>query len=184
MRAGLRILKAPSSCSGAPFSYLVKAIYLGLTVLSRSCRLGILSYLGVTGGFSDSTFDYTGVVHDASKHPVADAEMQITEGQKVPQIVTTDSKGVFHARLLKKTLNIRIVISAEGFEPISLYVQTLRTGAEPITLPTKIQRPDGHSATTIAPQAGQQSVSNPKEPLKPFQRGIHTPRHAFFCRII
>jgi hypothetical protein len=96
-----------------------------------------LAYLGATGGFSAPTFQYTGVIRDVLKNPVGDAKVRISEDEKVPQTVKTDSEGVFSAWLSKKTKSIRIDVEADGYEPYSLNVSPSRTGPEQITLPAK-----------------------------------------------
>ena len=68
----------------------------------------IIGYMATTGGLSGSTFEYTGEIRDTGGKPVADAKVRITEDEKVPQTVPSDSEGVFHANLLKKSANIYI----------------------------------------------------------------------------
>jgi hypothetical protein len=103
----------------------------------------VLSYLGRTGVLSGSGFDYTGIVRSIKRTPISDAEVSITEDQRVPQHVRTDSEGVFHVRLSKITQNVRLHVEAEGYQTHDIVVQPWRIGAEEILLTpvTKIDAP-------------------------------------------
>lgn len=186
-------------------------ILVALIGAAAAITVGILSYLGATGGFSDSTFDYTGVVRNVTKQPVAFAKVGIAEDQKVPQHVLTDSEGVFHVRLLKKTLSVHVEVQAEGYEPYSLTVQPSRTGSEDILLtPQKaaqneISKPDSVAHSTpilqtpgakatepqpspeVAYQAARVFLTEHMNPALPFPRStdccIESYAYAFLGRL-
>jgi hypothetical protein len=93
-----------------------------------------ITYEGATGGFSNGTFDYTGDVLSKTGAPISGAMVSIAEDQKVPQHIRTDSEGVFHAMLSKKTQHIHLDVRAEGYTAYNLDVPLRRTGSEEILL--------------------------------------------------
>jgi len=95
---------------------------------------GILGYEGATGGFGKSGIDYTGVVRSLSRTPIPGAAVSIAEDQSVPQHMQTDSVGVFHARLHNTAVNVRLDVSADGYQPYTIFVQPSRTGSEEVFL--------------------------------------------------
>src|SRR5580692_4754545 len=63
---------------------------------------------------------YTGTVKDANTlKPVAHASVAITEDQKVPERFTTDSEGVFFAKLSKDTQTMVVEVEAPGYQNYS-----------------------------------------------------------------
>jgi hypothetical protein len=84
---------------------------------------------------------YTGTVKDAKTFkPVRNAHVGITEDQSVPQRFTTDSEGVFFAKLSKDTQTMLLEITATGYQDYSRRGPTVRTGTEDIFLePLSVQ---------------------------------------------
>lgn len=96
--------------------------------------VALIGYFG-TKPSGDSTVSYIGTVRDRStKDPIGDARVAITEDQNVPQRFVTDSEGIFHARLSKKTQNMLITVEADGYARFTREGQTIRTGGEEIFL--------------------------------------------------
>ncbi len=78
---------------------------------------------------------YTGTVKDANtRKPVGNALVGLTEDQNVPERLTTDSEGVFFARLSKDTQTMLVEVRADGYQGYSRRVPTVRTGSEEILL--------------------------------------------------
>jgi len=78
---------------------------------------------------------YTGTVKEAKTlKPVRNALVGITEDQNVPQRFTTDSEGVFFAKLSKDTQTMLLEITAAGYHDYSRRGPTVRTGREDIFL--------------------------------------------------
>jgi carboxypeptidase family protein len=78
---------------------------------------------------------YTGTVKDAKTlKPVRNALVGITEDQTVPQRFTTDSEGVFFAKLSKDTQTMLLEITAAGYQDYSRRGPTVRTGREDVFL--------------------------------------------------
>jgi hypothetical protein len=79
--------------------------------------------------------DYTGKVKDANYlKPIGQASVAITEDQKPPQRFTTDSEGIFYARLSKDTQKMLLEVQARGYQDYSRTGPTVRTGSEDIFL--------------------------------------------------
>jgi len=78
---------------------------------------------------------YTGKVKDIkSLKPVANAFVAITEDEQVPQRLTTDSEGIFFAKLSKNTQTMLLEVKADGYKDYSRRGPTVRTGSEEIFL--------------------------------------------------
>src|SRR5207249_3378271 len=78
---------------------------------------------------------YTGTVRDAKTlKPVGHALVGLTEDQNVPERLTTDSEGVFFARLSKDTQTMLVEVRADGYVGYSRRVPPVRTGSEEILL--------------------------------------------------
>jgi hypothetical protein len=78
---------------------------------------------------------YTGKVKDAtSSTAIGNAQVAITEDQKVPQRFVTDSEGVFFAQLSRDTQTMLLEIKAKGYQDYSRRGPTVRTGSEEILL--------------------------------------------------
>lgn len=76
---------------------------------------------------------YTGTVKDAKTlKPVRNALVGITEDQNVPQRFTTDSEGVFFAKLSKDTQTMLLEITVAGYQDYSRRGPTVRTAREDI----------------------------------------------------
>ena len=79
--------------------------------------------------------DYTGKVKDAKSYqPIEKASVAITEDQKPPQRFTTDSEGIFYARLSRDTQKMFLEVKAQGYRDYSRTGPTVRTGTEDIFL--------------------------------------------------
>jgi hypothetical protein len=78
---------------------------------------------------------YTGKVKEARTFKaIGNAQVAITEDQKVPQRFTTDSEGVFFAQLHRDTQTMLLEIKATGYQDYSRRGPTVRTGSEDIFL--------------------------------------------------
>ena len=128
---------APVASPNAPTPDSGKPIWVAIIGAVAVIIAAYISYLGVSGGFSNSSFEYTGRVKNDTGAPIPDARVSIAEDQRPPQVIRTDSVGVFSARLSKKTQHLALEIDADGFEPYILVAQPSRTGLEPITLVRK-----------------------------------------------
>jgi hypothetical protein len=99
-----------------------------------------------------SLVSFTGTVRDSITHrPIANARVAITEDQNVPQRFTTDSEGVFHARLSKNAQNLLLNVEADGYNYYSREGQSVRTGIEQIFLEPNQPAPPKQSTKKIAP---------------------------------
>jgi hypothetical protein len=109
--------------------------------------------------------DYAGRVKDAKSHnPIAQAAVAITEDQKVPQRFTTDSEGVFYARLSGSTKTMLLDVQAGGYKDYSRRGPTVRTGSEDIFLePVAIQQPERQPDPLVKPVSVSPKNEGPKE---------------------
>jgi TIR domain len=78
---------------------------------------------------------YAGTVKDANTlKPVGNALVGITEDQSLPERFTTDSEGVFFAKVSKDTQTMLLEITAAGYQDYSRRGPTVRPGSEDIFL--------------------------------------------------
>jgi carboxypeptidase family protein len=83
----------------------------------------------------DDLIDYSGTVRDAkTKKAIGGAKVAITEDQDVPQRLTTDSEGVFYAKLHKNSSTILLTVDAVGYKEYTRRARSVRTGGEDILL--------------------------------------------------
>jgi hypothetical protein len=125
-----------------------KPIAVALIGAAALVIAALIGYLATHKG-DPALVAYTGKVKDAkSFKPVGNASVAITEDQKVPQRFTTDSEGVFYAKLSKDTQTMLLEVTAAGYQNYSRRGPTVRTGSEdillepmrpppPVTLPKK-----------------------------------------------
>jgi hypothetical protein len=82
-----------------------------------------------------SLVNYTGTVRDGrTNRPIGGAKVAITEDEDVPQRLTTDSEGVFYAKLHKTSKTILLTIGAVGYKEYTRRAKSVRTGGEDILL--------------------------------------------------
>src|SRR5271167_4481207 len=80
--------------------------------------VALIGYWGTHQSKSDWV-GYTGKVKEArTLKPIANAQVAITEDQKVPQRLVTDSEGVFYAQLSKETQTMLLEIRQRGIKTI------------------------------------------------------------------
>jgi hypothetical protein len=78
---------------------------------------------------------YTGRVQEVgSLKPIYGAKVSVEADQKVPQILYTDSEGIFHVELSGEANAVRIEVAAEGYDSFDRNVTVARTGIEPVRL--------------------------------------------------
>jgi hypothetical protein len=95
----------------------------------------LIGYFAATRHPTPDLVAYSGTVKDAKTlKPVRNALVAITEDQNLPQRLTTDSEGVFFARLSKVTQTMLLEITAAGYQDYSRRGPTVRTGREDIFL--------------------------------------------------
>ena len=76
---------------------------------------------------------YTGKVKEARTFKaIGNAQVAITEDQKVPQRFVTDSEGVFFAELSRDAQTMLLEVKAIGYKEYSRRGPTVRTGSEDI----------------------------------------------------
>lgn len=96
--------------------------------------------------------EYTGRVTNTETHKsIHNAKVTIEQDQKVPQVLYTDSDGIFHLKLPTSTKSVRIRVEAIDYEVFNRNISLSRTGIEDIRL------------TPIKPS--QNLIQPPKEPL-------------------
>jgi hypothetical protein len=112
---------------------------------------------------------FTGAVRDrVTQRPIANARVAIAEDQNVPQRFTTDSEGVFHARLSKNAQNILLNVQADGYNDYTREGQSVRTGIEPIFLePNQPAPPKQNTGKIVPDDAAQRQNSKSGAIVKP-----------------
>jgi len=113
-----------------------------------------------------SLINFTGTVRDSMTHrPIADARVSIEVDQNVPQRLTTDSEGIFYARLSKNAQSILLNVEADGYNRYRLEVPSVRTGIETILLEPNQPAPPKQDAGKIVPDNSKSGliVKPPKE---------------------
>lgn len=131
---------------------------------------------------------YTGKVRDAkSVKPIGNASVTITEDRDAPKRFTTDSEGVFFARLSKDTQTMLLEVKADGFKDYSRRGPTVRTGSEDIFLEplpspqssTPQSRVPQQSSRTSTPHESSEGKSH-EVPTKPaeYSGGNHLNTHS------
>jgi hypothetical protein len=122
-------------------------IWKALIAAFAAILVGVLGYYGATRDKSkgaDSGFEYTGHVKNKLGTAIANATVKISEDQSVPQMVATDSEGVFNIRVSQKTQRLELDVIATGYQEYTRIVPPSRSGAEIITLePLTQNSPDG-----------------------------------------
>jgi carboxypeptidase family protein len=94
---------------------------------------------------------YTGTVRNAkTKKPVGGAKVAITEDQEVPQRFTTDSDGVFFAKLHKNANTVLLTIDADGYKEYTRRTNSVRTGSEEILIEPVSDPPEPAVADIVA----------------------------------
>lgn len=107
------------------------------------------------------TIPFSGIVRDDSGKPVSQAKVTIAEDQGVPQVVRTDSDGIFHLEMLADSRSLRLTIDADGFSSLTKDASVRRTGPEEIYL--------HHLTNPRAPEnkrrIGQNLTQGPNSPI-------------------
>ena len=117
----------------------VKVALIGMAGVILAALIGYFA----TRPTTSDLVAYAGTVKDAKTHkPLRNALVGITEDQNVPQRFTTDSEGVFFARLSKATQTMLLEITADGYQDYSRRGPTVRTGTEDIFLEPVSPPPD------------------------------------------
>lgn len=81
------------------------------------------------------TDDYTGrIVDDNTSKPVPRAKISVELDQQVPQILFSDSEGIFHVTLPVTTQSARVSVDVDAYEHYDRNVSVSRTGIELIRL--------------------------------------------------
>jgi Carboxypeptidase regulatory-like domain len=57
----------------------------------------------------------SGIVRDKSGFPISGAKVSITEDRDVPEVIFSDSDGVFHVEIRPKLHSLRVTIDATGY---------------------------------------------------------------------
>jgi len=81
-----------------------------------------------------------------------------------PQVLTTDSEGIFHVRISKKTTNLRVYIEAAGFEAYNRTAPPSRTGLEDIQLKSAPPPPVSVTGTSKPPAEKAPADNPPPQP--------------------
>jgi hypothetical protein len=117
---------------------------------------------------SSETQKYTGRVVDArTNKAIHNAKVSIEVGQDVPQVLNTDSEGVFHALLRAPVGAARIRVEAEGYDTFDRNVSFSRSGIEPVMLspvastPTPVPRFPVQRVPVSRPSAGERRKPTP-----------------------
>jgi hypothetical protein len=117
----------------------VKVALIGMAGVILAALIGYFA----TRPTTSDLVAYAGTVKDAKTHkPLRNALVGITEDQNIPQRFTTDSEGVFFARLSKATQTMLLEITADGYQDYSRRGPTVRTGTEDIFLEPVSPPPD------------------------------------------
>lgn len=128
------------------------------------------SYIGCNRPSPPEEQEYVGRVRDENtSEPIYDAKVSIEEDQKGPQVLATDSEGVFRARLRPSTKDVRVIIDADGYERLERLVAPERTGSEPFRLRPKAALPQQASVP--------QPTSQGKRTHPSGKRSFVGPRH-------
>ena len=128
--------------------------------------LAIIAFLGIVipaywqfiykpSHASDET-DYTGrVLNEQSGKPIAGAKVSLELNQGAPQILYSDSEGIFHFRIAGSPTVVRVRVDADAYEGFDRNVSLNRSGLEDIRL-----KPKGTVPVT-PPQFGLSYPQNP-----------------------
>jgi hypothetical protein len=107
--------------------------------------VAVLALIGVLGGaymqfvykpnHSSNSIDYTGrVLSEDSNKPVQGAKVSLEADQTVPEIVTTDSEGVFHFHVNGTPSVVRVRVEHPNYQTVDRNISLNRSGLEDIRL--------------------------------------------------
>jgi hypothetical protein len=96
----------------------------------------LAAYIGVAHFSEEKPTKTTmsGTVRNKSNSPVTGAKVSITEDRDVPEIIFSDSDGVFHAEIRPKLHSLRVTIDAAGYKEFVRDENPERSGPLEVTL--------------------------------------------------
>ena len=109
-------------------------IVLGILVLLGAIIPAYWKYVYQPRHASEGT-DYTGrVLNEETGKPVVQAKVSLELNQSAPQILYTDSEGIFHFRVSESPSVVRVRVDVSGYDPFDRNVSLNRSGLEDIRL--------------------------------------------------
>lgn len=93
---------------------------------------------------------FSGIVRNSvTKEFVAGVQITAAADQGTPQVVYSDSHGIFQVQLPAKTTSLSIDLSASGYQPFSVEANPRRTGPEQILLKPNVGTRQSHAAASV-----------------------------------
>lgn len=106
-----------------------------IVILIFAPRTSPIPVIKTTDSPPSQEIEYTGRVTNAETHKsIHNVKVTIEHDQKVPQVLYTDSDGIFHLKLPTSTKSVRIRVEATDYEVFDRNISLSRTGIEDIRL--------------------------------------------------